>query len=575
MTRIPFDSVRHELEDYSSDDVFYADPAQKKRKIVVHPDDQSHFEHRDKLTSVSCIDSHNVYGTKSGDYVHVRGMQRHFGAYWNGHHMLKALVLSLKSRISSSVNWALNRLLFLSYNTKPKVAEPFLIKHYGTELVDALISLMPYVSCLEMDTLLKRECTGNSPGSSSGNSSGISHHALSLELTSKCFGQNERLDVDGLCTIRNDTNSLLDPKMTRVILRIFSNLALTADNQQCLVDHEVLIPYLVELVDRRDIVAADCCFDDENADYSEIHIDAMRVIAHCSERINLSKWTKKVVPSQQPKRYNEKVPYSAIAVDGEKYKMNSPHFVRKLVSVLARNLSMSPVIDVKEYKHWMVLYSLMTCCKLAANPNNHGILGQYIRSTKDVQSRASDPQGANGKMEVDEKESASDPERTKTVDLSGVLSIDGINVGNLMMFGDEENGNQKGDENKVKEQFEWILRISGHILSVNCQIKLAAIEALVHLFECEWQFTKYLFTDHIVDEVIEELVAAGNNEGFGQQIHRSAAYLLSMMYKQCGDQQSQLNFAKVRSRIFESCAQYDDFACYAIRLANVIAPRVV
>merc|ERR1712110_1364409 len=100
-------------------------------------------------------------------------MRRHFSNYWNGHHMLKALVLSLKSRISSSVNWALNRLLFLSYNTKSKVAEPFLIKHHGTDLLDALMALMPFVDRKEMDTV------------NPVNDRKISHHALSLELTSK------------------------------------------------------------------------------------------------------------------------------------------------------------------------------------------------------------------------------------------------------------------------------------------------------------------------------------------------------------------------------------------------------
>eukprot|EP01083_Nonionella_stella_P103396 295199_1 len=104
---------------------------------------------------------------------------------------------------------------------------------------------------------------------------------LSLDLLSHCFGHEKQMNFNELRAIRNDTNCLLDAGSTRAILRIISNLSLTAGNQQCMVDHPVLLPYLLALVKRRDVVSSDCYFKNKKNDY----VDALRVIAHLSEKI--------------------------------------------------------------------------------------------------------------------------------------------------------------------------------------------------------------------------------------------------------------------------------------------------
>ena len=147
---LPLASVDFSLDDYSEDDLFgahlfYASRANKRRRLVTAPHQRSHHDwlpkDRRAESSVTRLDTHNVHG--KGCEGEVCGMQRHFSAYWSGRHMVIALTRSLQSRVSGSVNWALNRLLLLSYNTKASVAEPLLIKHHAQPLLDALMALMP------------------------------------------------------------------------------------------------------------------------------------------------------------------------------------------------------------------------------------------------------------------------------------------------------------------------------------------------------------------------------------------------------------------------------------------------
>merc|ERR1711933_374877 len=145
-------------------------------------------------------------------------------------------------------------------------------------------------------------------------------------------------------------------------------------------EHTLLMPYLLELAHRRDFVSSDCYFAaDDDSEYSEIHIDAMRVIAHLSQKVCLTKYSKKYIASEQQTRYKFQIPYSLLRFDDEKYKKNSLRFVDRLLNILCVNLSKSPVIDSKECKHWMLFYSLTTICALAANPNNHGILSKFVK----------------------------------------------------------------------------------------------------------------------------------------------------------------------------------------------------
>eukprot|EP01084_Bolivina_argentea_P165505 287520_1 len=533
MVSIPFSTVHvdEEMAMYSSDDV-HREPLHKRRKRM---EDESHFKHDGRKRSVCSIETHNVFGKTSFGSAAAHG---HFNNYWNGMHFISAIILSLKSRITSNVNWALNRLLFLSFNSKSSISEPFVIKHHAKDVLDALLCLMPHCDVKELDTI-HWDTARTAPQQS----------LLSLQLLSNCFGHEKQMNFDELRAIRNDTNCLLDAGTTRAILRILSNLSLTADNQQCMVDHPVLLPYLLALVKRRDVLSSDCYFHDEKNDYSEIHVDALRVIAHLSEKITLTKWTKKHVESQQNTRYEAKIPFSdQIAFDSDKYRMNSVRFVQRLLEIVSQNLSIACAIDsAAEYKHWMVCYSLMICCHLAANPNNHGVLKQFVKH----------------KTSVIKQEESNHNNGIKCVNLCNVLKVQEIDVSNVMTFANEND--EAGDAAEV----EWILRIVNHILSPNAQIKLGAVEAAIYLFESNRDFTQYLFDhDAVVKQMIIELVAIGSNAFYGQQLYRSASYALSLLYKQCGQKHQQL-FSNCNSRIFEACAQYDDFACYSVHFCQL------
>merc|ERR1712129_363310 len=76
-----------------------------------------------------------------------------------------------------------------------------------------------------------------------------------------------------------------------------------------------------------------------------------------------------------------------------------------------------------------------------------------------------------------------------------------------------------------------------------------------------------------VSEFVSHLVSVGCNAFYDQQIHRSASYLLALMRKQSeADTASTTLFAAVNDRVFEACAQFVDFACYASHLINVEEP---
>ena len=209
---------------------------------------------------------------------------------------------------------------------------------------------------------------------------------LSAELSSRSFGRDTSMSpatLEGIRAVRNDANSVLDPRVTLVVLRVLSNLALTGDNQRCLADHPGLLAYLVEVARRRDAVPSDCCFAEESAEYSSVHVAAMRVVAHVSGKVCLSKWVGRHVASRQPVRYKAQVPASQLHFDDAAWRGHDEGFVRRLVKVLARNLALSQVMDRDEVRHGMLLYSLMTCCHLAANPNNHGVLSEFVRHERD------------------------------------------------------------------------------------------------------------------------------------------------------------------------------------------------
>lgn len=357
--RIPFDSVERRLSDYSSDDIFYGNANNKKRKIVSKIEDKSHFNFNGKNEqNVCCVEKYQKNG----------GMNGHFDAYWNGFHQMKAIILCLESQIGASVNWALNRLLFLSFNSKAEIAEPFVCKYHAKELIDALMALLP--------------------------------------------------PLQQKNAMRNDLNCLLDPTMTRSVLRILSNLALTAENIQCMAEHALLMQYLLELTVRRDFVPSDVYFAaDADAEYSEIHLDAVRILAFLSQKVSLPKFTKKYLESEQAKRYKMKIPMNG----RQSFINNSRFFVDRLMQILSILLAKSAVIDSKEHKHWMLYYALTIIGNLSANPNNHGILNKFVKHTIDNQ-----PDG-----------------NVKFVDLSSKLSLNGMVVNvpqHLMIFGDEKEG---------------------------------------------------------------------------------------------------------------------------------------
>ena len=170
-------------------------------------------------------------------------------------------------------------------------------------------------------------------------------------------------------------------------------------------------------------------------------------------------------------------------------------------------------------------------------------------------------------------------DNVKFVNLSHKISFNGmVNTSNLMLFDDDDRENNldkiKNIEKDVAIKYEWILSIVNHIFCPDAQIKLYAIETLIYLFESNMKFTNYLYCyDNIIDELITDLVSIGTNDSFGQQLYRSSSYLLSVLYKhlQCNDQLMEKKelFSKMSEKIFESCAQYDDFACYAIHLASL------
>ena len=296
-------------------------------------------------TSIETLATHNVYpsrhktkeflpcGFPVGNENNEISQNRHIiTKYWNGFSMIESINLSLESKIESNVNWALNRLLFLSYQTKDK-HEPFIIKHFGKQLINNLLSLLPFLSDNELsitvnfpfifDEQLYHNLSNFSKLSNILIFKDIMLHInkpnISVELLTNYYGNLKfnLLNKENLMLIRNSSNDIMSPILTHCILTILNNLSLTAQNHIVMSQHNILLPYCLEVVNRRDFLRGDCMVgnnlntDGGNVDdggdglgvgdhhfnpfYNDIHVCALRIIANLSEKIVLSQWCKNVL----------------------------------------------------------------------------------------------------------------------------------------------------------------------------------------------------------------------------------------------------------------------------------------
>ncbi len=150
---------------------------------------------------------------------------------------------------------------------------------------------------------------------------------------SSLFTHRERSE---LASIRQSLNDNLEPGIDRCVLRILSNFALTAENQLSMVRHPYLLPYLVEIVYRRDIMSSDTCFRQSlvsQSSYDDYHLDALRVIAHLSSKIQLDWWIPKPELKLRGSSFHQKKKQMNERDKKRKY-LTSELFIDRLLGVI-------------------------------------------------------------------------------------------------------------------------------------------------------------------------------------------------------------------------------------------------
>mmetsp|Transcript_54426 Transcript_54426/g.66795 ORF Transcript_54426/g.66795 Transcript_54426/m.66795 type:complete len:104 (+) Transcript_54426:3-314(+) len=98
----------------------------------------------------------------------------------------------------------------------------------------------------------------------------------------------------------------------------------------------------------------------------------------------------------------------------------------------------------------------------------------------------------------------------------------------------------------------------------NEKLKLMSIETLIYLMESNDLYSIYILNQGKMEYYVNGLINIISNN-FGDQLHRSSSYLISLWYKHTKNDL----FKRYTNIIFNACSQYNNVSCYAVHLTNI------